>query len=147
MEQEKSVKSRPMIEIDWDKVDEMLAIGCIGTEIADALGICSDTLYDRTVKEKGVSTFSAYSSKIRANTFLKDLREAQHGLVKDKNPAMCIWLGKQNLSQKEPEPVLSEQNKSALVEYLETQKKKAADATPRPVEQAITKLPTVDSKD
>lgn len=147
MEQEKNVKNKFMIEIDWDKVDEMLAIGCIGTEIADALGVCSDTLYERTVKEKGVSTFSAYASKIRANTFLRDLREAQHGLVKDKNPAMCIWLGKQNLSQKEPEPTLSEQNKSALVEYLETQKKKATDAAARPVEQATAELSTVDSKD
>lgn len=146
MEQEKNAKNRPLIEIDWDKVDDMLAIGCIGTEIADALGVCSDTLYRRTEKEKGM-TFSLYSNKKRADTFLRDLREAQHGLIKDKNPAMCIWLGKQNLSQKEPEPTLSEQNKSALVEYLETQKKKATDAAARPVEQATAELSTVNSKD
>jgi hypothetical protein len=94
---------RPLIEIDWKRVDKLLIAGCPGTKIADALGICSDTLYDRCEQEKGV-TFSTYSQQKR---IIGDalIQEAQFdkaiGNTDKGDNTLLIWLGKVRLEQKE----------------------------------------------
>jgi len=95
------VTGRPRIEIDWDKVDSMLRAQCSGMEIADALGIHKDTLYDRTVIDKGMS-FSDYSAS-RQSGGKGLLRHAQFKKAMSGNHPMLIWLGKQYLKQKDTE--------------------------------------------
>lgn len=92
----------PPKEIDWEKVDQMLIAGCIGTQIAATLGIHPDTLYTRCEKEKGVN-FSAYYQEKRS---VGDgyIHQAQyHKALKEKNTTMLIWLGKQRCGQKDEE--------------------------------------------
>lgn len=93
----------PPKEIDWDQVDMLLIKGCVGTKIADALGICANTLYDRCEKEKGVS-FSIYSQQKRtigdnilnAAQFDKAIGNTEKG-----DTTLLIWLGKVRLEQRE----------------------------------------------
>ena len=39
--------ARPKVDIDWERVNELLEADCEGTEIAAHLGIKPDTLYKR----------------------------------------------------------------------------------------------------
>lgn len=135
----KNEPHRPNVIIDWNEVDKLLDIGCKGTDIADALGICSETLYLKTAKEKGVS-FSAYYQRRRANYYKKNLRQAQYDAATKGSVPMLIWLGKQDLDQKEPEAVVSEQNKSALVEYLEKQKREAGSLNEETAKQTVSEF-------
>lgn len=94
---------RNEIPIDWDMVDELLACGCTGTEIAAKLGMHQHTLY-RRVEEKFDKTFSAYLAEKKA---VGDalIRETQYkkalGISKKGDNTLLIWLGKQRLNQKE----------------------------------------------
>lgn len=91
------------IPINWDKVDEFLLAGCIGTEIAGFLGIHEDTLYRATAREHNM-TFAAYraskrakgDSILRAHQFAKAL-----GLTDKGDNTLLIWLGKTRLGQRE----------------------------------------------
>jgi hypothetical protein len=85
--------------IDWEKVDRLIEAGCSGHEIAPAIGISSDTLYERCVLEKGM-TYSDYSSKLRAKGDGL-LKAKQFQLAMSGNPAMLVWLGKNRLGQKD----------------------------------------------
>jgi len=113
-----SIKSKkktgvPPKKIDWEMVDTLLRDGCLTTEIAATLGVCTDTIYNACVREKG-TTFSAYSQEKKAigERLLRSV-QFQHA-VKDRNTTMLIWLGKQRLGQRENEQVsrgTPEQNK------------------------------------
>jgi len=86
--------------INWDTIDQMLIAGCNGTECAAAIGVHHDTLYDRCVAEKNTS-FSVYSQQKRSHgNGLIHAAQFQKA-IKDRNPTMLIWLGKQRLGQKE----------------------------------------------
>ncbi|RPH73871.1 hypothetical protein EHM76_04750, partial [bacterium] len=95
--------SRPEIPIDWKIVDELLACGCPGTEVAAVLGMHNETFYDRVQKKFGIG-FTEYSSKKKA-TGEALIRKAQYdkalGLSKKGDNTLLIWLGKQRLNQKE----------------------------------------------
>ena len=104
---------RPKIGIDWEFVDELLMAGCHGTEVAAAIGIHHETLYDRVVLEKGVG-FSEYS-RIKSADGDRLLRKVQFDTATvDKNVTMQIWLGKQRLGQKENHDVVSTPNDQKL---------------------------------
>lgn len=94
---------RSQIPIDWERVDEMLACGCIGTEIAACMGMHPDTLY-RRVEETFSLGFTAYATQKRS-VGEKLLRETQFkkacGISKKGDNTLLIWLGKQRLGQKE----------------------------------------------
>lgn len=94
-------RSRPIIPIDWDQVDKLLMSGCLGTEIASAIGCCPDTLYQRTLQEKGM-IFSEYSrkKKEKGDTIL---RHAQFAKAAKGDNTMLIWLGKLRLGQRDPD--------------------------------------------
>jgi hypothetical protein len=91
----------PKVEIDWDKVDQLLLGGCLGTEIAPHFGICDDTLYIRCEKEKGV-TWSAYMRQKRSKGD-SNLRMKQYQVAMSGDRSLLIWLGKQRLGQRENE--------------------------------------------
>jgi len=104
---------RPQKEIDWEIADEMLRAECHGTSIAARFNMHPQTFYDRVVLEKGVS-FTEYS-KLKKTEGDDDLRQTQFDVAKkDKNTTMLIWLGKQRLSQKEHQEVVSTPNDEKL---------------------------------
>ena len=94
---------RPQVEIDWEKVEELLVAGCMGTGIAAYLGMSAQTLYDRCLIEKGI-LFSQFSQEkkekgdeiLRAHQYAKAL-----GLTDKGDNTLLIWLGKTRLQQKE----------------------------------------------
>lgn len=102
---DKNPPGRPAFEIDWEKVEELLIAGCLGTGIASYLGIAACTLYDRCVTDKGI-TFTELSQQkrqkgdeiLRAHQYAKAL-----GLTDKGDNTLLIWLGKTRLKQKEHE--------------------------------------------
>ena len=95
--------SRPEKIIDWSRVDELLACGCQGTEIAEVMGMHPETFYGRVEKEFKIG-FSEYAQK-KKSIGEALLREVQYkkavGLSKKGDNTLLIWLGKQRLGQKE----------------------------------------------
>jgi len=88
---------RKKIKIDWAKVDRMLEAACTGTEIAAALGIHTNTLYERC-KIDNKSDFSGYSQAKRASgERLLKMKQMELAMKGDKT--MLVWLGKQRLGQ------------------------------------------------
>lgn len=95
---------RPAVDVDWKKVDDMLAAGCIGTEIASSLGFSADTLY-RHCEQDFKMTFTAYMQQKRAKGDAL-IRIAQFDeAVRGRDRGMLIWLGKQRLGQTDKEQV------------------------------------------
>lgn len=87
-------------KIDWERVDQMLMAGCLGTEIAACFDMHPQTFYDRVVKKYNVSFTEYCQEKKGIGDSL--LREAQfEKAIKKKDNTMLVWLGKQRLGQKE----------------------------------------------
>jgi len=96
----KKTAGRPKAKISWKKVDDLLEADCEGTEIAAALGVHPNVLYERCKLEKKCN-FSDYlrEKKSKGNSLLKKVQF--DAAVKDKDRSMLIWLGKQRLGQKD----------------------------------------------
>ena len=92
--------ARPKAIIDWDKAGEMIAAGCDGVQVAAYFGIHPDTLYMACEKELKMG-FSAYLQTKRASGDAALLKAQFDLALKDKNPTMMVWLGKQRLGQRE----------------------------------------------
>ena len=94
---------RPQKPIDWDRVDELLMAGCMGTEIAPHFNMHYQTFYDRVQLEKGMG-FTEYMTEKRSQGEAL-LREKQYkkalGLTDTGDNTLLIWLGKNRLNQKE----------------------------------------------
>jgi hypothetical protein len=98
---------RPLKEVDWKKVDELMMAGCLGTEIAAYFGMHEDTFYKKVAQEKKMG-FSAYlqlkhshgESILRAHQYAKAL-----GLTEKGDNTLLIWLGKTRLRQKEEKTI------------------------------------------
>lgn len=93
----------PPKDIDWNRVDKLLISGAPSTKIADALGISTDTLYNRCQTDKGIN-YSAYSQqKKQCGDVI--LQEAQFdkaiGNTDKGDTTLLIWLGKTRLDQRE----------------------------------------------
>jgi hypothetical protein len=91
--------SRPLIPIDWNRVDKFLESGCTGIDIAGSLGCSADTLYSRCMQEKEM-TFTAYSVQKKSSGD-NLIRVAQMNIALKGNASMLIWLGKNRLGQKD----------------------------------------------
>lgn len=92
--------SRPEKPINWQRVDELLEAGCLGTEIAACFDVHPITFYERVTKRYGTS-FTNYAAEKKAcgDTLL---REAQFKKATKKlDNGMLVWLGKQRLHQRE----------------------------------------------
>jgi hypothetical protein len=91
--------SRPLIDIDMAKVDELLIYGCNGAEVAAVFGCHPDTLYKRVEDEKGM-TFTAYACQKKQHGD-SILRGAQYRKAAKGDNSMMIWLGKNRLDQRD----------------------------------------------
>ena len=87
---------RPRIVVDPKVVEAMSQAGAPNTEIADFLGCSVDTLTRR---------FADLLTKSRAGRKVR-LRRLQWTAAEAGNPALLIWLGKQELAQREPKQEL-----------------------------------------
>ncbi len=94
----------PKKELDWALVDHLLEACNSGPTIAHKLGIGPTTLYERTMKEKGV-TFSEYSQLKRKHGD-DNIKTAQYNKAVSGDNTMLVWLGKNRIGQRETqEPV------------------------------------------
>lgn len=99
---------RPRMKLDYKLVKKLCAIQCTGEEIANILEIDYDTLNSH-IQEDYKLTFSEFFKKYSAKG-KESLRRSQFALAR-KNAAMCIWLGKQYLGQKD-EPYQDDKNRA-----------------------------------
>jgi hypothetical protein len=95
----KGRSDKPVYPIDWETVKRFATAGCSGVEIAAAIGISAEALYDRCKKEHGMY-YSAYQMQYKQKGDAL-IREKQYELALEKDRVMLIWLGKQRLGQKE----------------------------------------------
>jgi hypothetical protein len=99
--EEKRAPGRPQVYIDWKRVDELLACGCSGAEIAAEIEINDETLYIRCLRDNGI-LFSEYLRQKRSKGDLI-LKEHQYkkaiGLTDKGDNTLLIWLGKTRLKQ------------------------------------------------
>jgi hypothetical protein len=126
---------RPEHTIDWNKVDHLLSAGCLGTEVAAVFGMHPDTLYRRTLEEKGTN-FADYLQQKRSNGDAA-IRNKQYekalGLTDTGNDTLLIWLGKNRLGQRNEDKlsIVTEEQKAKLdntmdmVTYLQNKKEQA----------------------
>lgn len=119
---------RTIKPIDWDKVDELLIAGCLGTEIAACFGIHHNTFYDKVYQKYGV-TFSEYQQQ-KASVGDSMLRKTQFDVAQDKDKTMLIWLGKQRLKQREPEAAIQLTTVSAAEKFIELMESNVKEPNP-----------------
>ena len=108
-------------KINWDDVDTLLTSGCTGTEVAGFLGIHPETLYDRTVLEKGTG-FSDYAqqkrshgkSLLRAKQYAKAMGKTDTG-----DTTLLIWLGKVSLDQVETKKIEDQEKEKKFDEKMD----------------------------
>ena len=89
----------PKVEFDWSKLNAILEYGCSGADACEIMGVCYNTIADR-IKLTHNATFQEYRIKKMAKKRYK-LREKQYELAMAGNVAMLIWLGKNELGQKD----------------------------------------------
>lgn len=109
---------RPQAKIDWSFVDYKLMAGYSGVAIANELGINCNTLYERTLLDKGIP-FSEYSQQKyeKGNNLIKE-KQFEKATKKGDN-MMLIWLGKNRCGQKDRHDETNEDLGKALREFLE----------------------------
>lgn len=79
------------VQVDLDDIEELAAEGNTAEDIADALGICRATIYNR-------KDIRAALDRGRAKLVL-NIRHWQMQQAKAGDKTMLIWLGKQYLGQ------------------------------------------------
>lgn len=108
MSEEKPLRGRPPIKLNWDQIDDLLVEGCSGREIAGNLGIQPNTLYEKCVEDKKMS-FTDYSQhKYEKGDSL--LRSVQFKKALDGDNTMLVWLGKNRLKQRDKQPDETDNN-------------------------------------
>lgn len=93
---------RPKKDIDWNLFEQLCGIKCTQSEIASMLKINVDTLCDRSREHYGEDYSEIYKRYSESGNC--SLRRNQLILSK-KNATMAIFLGKQWLGQRDPEPL------------------------------------------
>jgi len=99
----KNKGGRPKVVIDYVMLDKYCAIQCTGEECAALLSIDYDTL-NRCLKRDHKVGFTDYYAQ-KSVIGKASLRRTQFKTAEAGNPTMLIWLGKQWLGQREPEPL------------------------------------------
>lgn len=95
--------ARPLIPINWEKVDKFLEAGSTGVQIAALIGMHPETLYDRCAREKGVGFTEYRSEKLEKGN--SQLLGIQYKLAMQGDKAMLIWLGKNRLNQSDKKKI------------------------------------------
>ena len=88
---------RPLIPIDWEKVDFWMKAGCSGVEIAGILGCCHHTFYARYEQEHGVTFSTARPMKKEGGAGM--IRAKQFHCALQGNNRMLEILGEELLGQ------------------------------------------------
>lgn len=107
---------RPKIQIDFETVNKLCKIQCIGEEIASILGISYDTLELRIKSDYSMS-FTEYYKKESAGG-KASLRRMQWKAAEKGNPTMLVWLGKQYLQQTDKQAIEYSGNIRNTIEVL-----------------------------
>ena len=102
----KNKGGRPKKEIDKTEFEKLCAIQCTKEEICAWFDLTDKTL-ERWCKEKYDVGFSEIFS-IKRGLGKISLRRYQWQAAQKGNTAMLIWLGKQYLSQREPDSIIEE---------------------------------------
>ena len=87
------------LDIDWDRVDELLIAGCSSYEIAGYLGCHPDTIRNNIKRQHGVD-FREYKRLKRAKGDSM-LREKQLQMAMSGDKTMLVFLGKNRLGQRD----------------------------------------------
>ena len=95
-------RGRPPIEIDQKQFENICGLQCTLEEIAGWFGCSADTIERWCERTYGAIFADVYRNKSAGGKI--SLRRAQFRLA-EKNAAVSVWLGKQYLGQREPEPV------------------------------------------
>ena len=104
--------------IDWDKVGNMFAAGASIVQAAASLGIHRDTLYKRCQEDLGTTLSTFWQEKHEEGNTALHAAQFQKA-IKDKNPTMLIWLGKQRLGQREtPEEITNNEMQKKFDERI-----------------------------
>jgi hypothetical protein len=90
---------RPRVEIDIDKLRNMVRIQCTAGECAGVFECSVDTL-DRRLKEEGYGGFADFYKRY-SDEGKSSLRRAQWKAAQNGNATMLVWLGKQMLGQRD----------------------------------------------
>lgn len=88
---------RPKVAIDWEQYRRLCRFQATLAEIASWFSCSMDTI-ERAVKAEEGVTFADSYKRWSANGKVS-LRRAQYKAAMKGNPAMLIWLGKQQLGQ------------------------------------------------
>lgn len=81
----------------WELLDSLIIWSAHAEYIAEQLNISCDTL-EKRIKENYGCTFTEYRDKKKEKLRI-NLRKKQYDVAMDGNPAMLIWMGKNELSQ------------------------------------------------
>jgi predicted nucleic-acid-binding Zn-ribbon protein len=95
----KSKRGAKVKLIDFKELQKLCEMHCTGEEIASFFDISYDTL-ERRVKECGYQNFAEYYAK-NVGKGKVALRRKQWDLAMDGEVKLLVWLGKQNLGQKD----------------------------------------------
>ena len=106
----------PEKPIDWKMFEQLCHIQCLQAEIASFFKLTDETLHARVKKNYGEEYSVVY--KKYSDGGKSSLRRMQYRLA-EKNVAMCIWLGKQYLDQREPQAL--EKNSTPVNDLTITQ--------------------------
>ena len=90
---------RPNYEIDYKMLDKLCLIHCTGEECAAILEMDYDTL-NNNLERDGHIGFTEYFKRKSAGG-KASLRRKQISVALEGNPTMLIWMGKQQLNQRD----------------------------------------------
>jgi hypothetical protein len=97
---------RPAFELsdtDFDKLINMIRIQCTQEEICGIFGVTDKTL-NVALNKRSEPGFSELYKK-HQDEGKASLRRAQWKAAQDGNPTMLVWLGKQNLGQRDKQEI------------------------------------------
>ena len=124
--------ARPRIEVDddeWAKISKLAQIFCTGAEICNILNYDYQTL-DRRCLERWQMRFAKYIKK-HADNGRASLRRQQYQKAVEGSIPMLIWLGKQELGQKDKNELSGEVELRTVTQMLEdSDTKKLIDLNP-----------------
>lgn len=117
--EKKSVMGRPrqglLTKEEWDVFEKLCQIQCTEIEIAGWFGISEDTL-NRRCKEKYELTFAETYKNYSADGKIS-LRRMQYKTALKGNTGMLIWLGKQELGQRDKRELTGEGGKPIQMDH------------------------------
>jgi len=110
MSNKKGKAGRPKAQIDWNLVEELAAIQCTQTEIAQVLGIS-----ERTIHRHASANSKLQRCLMRGREKGKaSIRREQFKMLTKGNATMAIWLGKQYLGQRDKTELTGADGKDLL---------------------------------